>query len=776
MTEPRRLAVVGVANRVASLCGEDCGATCGYRIHLDNCVSDSTRIEVVTEAILVRLLQKDPFLEDFNVVVLDEFHERSIYTDLALAFLKEAVAARDDLFVVVMSATIDTERLQNYLSESDGIKENVPVLKIPGRTFPVEVEYEPTLSVEDAVLRELKGGGSILVFLPGIADIRRTEQNLLERMEGVRCAESNGRDDIHTGGEYGGVELCVLHSSISLDQQRHVLTPPPQGTRRVILSSSIAETSLTVPDVKCVIDSGLARVARMNVATGMSNLVTEIESDFSAEQRKGRAGRISSGRCIRLWSAAEPRVKNMPPEILRSDITTVILECAERGSAAYDKTDFLDRPTENAWTESQRLLEKLDFIQKNDDGVLITKKGRASLVFPLSPRLANIVLSAGKKNFDKVKKLVLENSPYAKSSENLQHKFLIDIEKKLSPYGEFALDVSDNAFLLYGYPDRLAFRISDPGEVPARYQFTGGKKAVLKDGVRSKNGAREPEWLVAFDVMAGKSEAVIYSFEAIKEETAKKFCELNSTRKIKCAFVDGKLSKTEQICFGEFVLKSTVLKTSDEDFALAWTNEIKERGLGCLPMDERTKKFLLRAKLYREMTGIKNTAGGLTGCAEKDEAAGGLMDGVDLESELTETAETWLVPFLTEKKVSPKVVYDALYWYLDGAKVDAAVPETFVLPNGRRVKVVYEEVLTDGQKNVRPVIEVIIQRIFGCFETPVIAGKKVLLRLLSPASRPLQITDDLEHFWTGAWPEICREMKGRYPKHNWDYRVAEEDR
>ena len=348
----------------------------GYKIHLESKISRETRLEVVTEAILVRQLQSDPALEEYNLVVLDEFHERSVNTDLALAFLKEAMQLRDDLFVVIMSATIDTKKLQNYLGESFG----VPVFSVPGRLFPVSVTYEPEKAVTAAVKEALSFDkkGNILVFLPGIADIRRAQEELME--SGLIDAEGEA-----------GTELCILHSSISLEEQKKVIRPQKEGRRRVILSSAIAETSLTVPDVTIVIDSGLARVNRLDLNTGMEKLCTETESEFSAEQRKGRAGRLCQGSCIRLWDQHDPRQKELAPEILRTDLVPLVLECSERGVYDVDGIDWLDSPSKAAWKTSSQLLRQLALIR--DDGHL-TEKGRAALTLGVHPRLGSLALEA----------------------------------------------------------------------------------------------------------------------------------------------------------------------------------------------------------------------------------------------------------------------------------------------------------------------------------------------------------------------------------------------
>lgn len=719
MTEPRRLAVLGVASRLGELAEKE--NEIGYKIHLESKITKDTRLEVVTEAILVRQLQSDPALEDYNVVVLDEFHERSVNTDLALAFLKEAMQLRDDLFVVIMSATIDTKGLARWLSRSETVSKppaEVPVFSVPGRLFPVSVSYEPEKSVTAAVKEALSFDkkGNILVFLPGIADIRRAQEELV---------------DIDA-------ELCILHSSISLEEQKKVIRPQKEGRRRVILASAIAETSLTVPGVTIVIDSGLARINRMDLNTGMEKLSTEIESEFSAEQRKGRAGRLCEGSCIRLWDQHDPRQKELAAEILRTDLVPLVLECSERGVYKVDGIDWLDSPSRAAWKTSSQLLKQLGLVR--DDGHL-TDKGRAALTLGVHPRLGSIALEAfdiktGRLS-EEGRSLLLKFSSYATSARELQNRFISDLERRLKACNYVSESKSD-FLILSGYPDRLAMRTSSPGADPAEYKFAMGRQARLYS-------AKAPLWLVAPEVMAKNADAVIFDFAELPEAKIGEFLEKNSEIRQICSFTHGTLQKFEQKCYGEIVLSSKKVAAKPEDYAEAWLTEIREKGLECLPKDARIESLLLRAEFV------------------KQQKAG---EVAEVESE---NASEWLLPFLNGvTSLTAQIVYDALYWYLKGAEIDRLAPEQLVLENGRRVKVKYEK-----QAEIRPVIEIIIQRIFGCFTTPQICGKKVLLRLLSPASRPLQVTEDLENFWTGAWVEICKEMKGRYPKHNWDYKVVE---
>ena len=728
MTEPRRIAVLGVANRVAELTADGSENTrpgegvnpIGYKIHLESKITSQTRLEVVTEAILVRQLQSDPALEDYNVVVLDEFHERSVNTDLALAFLKEAMQLRDDLYVVIMSATIDTKRLARWLS--------CPIFSVPGRQFPVKVVYEPEKSVVSLIRCLKDASGNILVFLPGIAEIRKTQEALLET--GLFDSDSEN-------------ELFVLHSSISIEEQKRVITPPRAGEkqkRRVILSSAIAETSLTVPGVSIVIDSGLSRINRIDLNTGMEKLSTETESEFSAEQRKGRAGRICEGTCIRLWDKNDPRAKELEPEILRTDLVPVVLECSERGIYSVDGIDWLDSPSKAAWKTSADLLHQLGLLKEENR---ITAKGKAALTLGIHPRLASLALEAfDPKNgrlSEEGRHLLIKFSNYSTASKDLQNRFIADLERRLKACRYEETNKSD-FLILSGYPDRLAKRLSEPGAEPAEYQFSGGRKARLYN-------SRAPLWLVAPEVMAKATDSVIFEFTELPEPKISEFLEKNGEIRTICSFTQGTLQKFEQKQYGALVLSSKKLPTAPEDYAEAWLNEISEKGIDCLPKDARVESLLIRAEFIKQ------------------------QKSCEIAEINAENAREWLLPFLNGvKNLTAQIVYDALYWYLNGTEIDRLAPEQLVLENGKRCKVKYER-----QAEIRPVIEIIIQQVFGCFTTPQICGKKVLLHLLSPARRPLQITEDLEHFWTGAWPEICKEMKGRYPKHNWEYTVVEKD-
>ena len=775
MLEPRRLAASAIADRLSDLLGEETGGTVGYRLHLDSKVSGKTRLEVITEAILTRRLQADPLLEDVNVIVLDEFHERSIHSDLALAFLKETMQLRDDLFVIVMSATINYRSVAEYL----GSKENpAPVMQIPGRQFPVEIEYKPNMSVADAILEELKTNDSykknpqnerlileknskfrwdsILCFLPGIYEIRKTKAELEEKL----TSDSS-------------IEILILHSSVPLAEQRKILRPcSVDSPRRVILSSAIAETSLTVPGITIVVDSGLCRVNKMNVALGMEHLVTENESLFSAEQRAGRAGRVAAGKCVRLWGEHDVRLEQNQPEILRADLTGLVLECAEWGAGEIEKLDWLTRPNESAWNAAKFLLENLDCLESHEDSdgrksIRITEKGKAVLKLGLHPRLACVALSGGAE-------AVLPFSEYAEASPERQKIFLNDLKRRLKGLNasQECAEKAGKSPVLSGFPDRLA-RISPETQANAdraEYQFPSGRKALLsREFLSQARLSSFPTWLVAPEVDAGERTGKIYFFEALSENQAEEFLKNHAKSEIRTEFVgltngsDFKnlsVQKKEIMAYGAIILKEKKLPIESEDFALALCDLVSKKGLESLPLDSKISDFLLRTEFY-----IKN---------QPENERSELVSESELQKKfnsLAKNAKEWLQPFVRSQKINAQDIYDALYWYLDGSEVDSKVPLQISLANGRKRKIKYEK-KADG--DIQPSLEIIIQQIFGCFETPKILGKPVLLKLLSPANRPLQITEDLEHFWTGAWPEICKEMKGRYPKHNWDYRICEE--
>ena len=737
MLEPRRVATVAVASRIAEILGEEVGRRAGYRLHLESKVSRETRIEVITEAILTRRLQRDPALEGVSVVILDEFHERSVHADLALAFLRESVALRDDLYVIVMSATIDTERIAAFLE--------APVVSVPGRRWPVGIEYAPRETRRDgriepvdeamaaAITRELYGDGprGILAFLPGIAEIRRTERLLA----GAPC------------------EILALHSTIPLAEQRRVLAEPAPDGRRVILSSSIAETSLTVPGVSVVVDSGLARIGKIDVRTGMYALETGSESVFSAEQRAGRAGRLGPGRCVRLWAERDVRVSDPAPEILRTDLIAVVLECAAWGVSDIDGIAWLTRPSEAAWTQARALLTWMGAI---DGSGRVTKTGKALVSLGTHPRIAAVALSGGLDLAARYSRFSGNPREQARFSEDIARR--VDRARKdfgVTPDAFFPEtirippggDAGGAMPLLAGFPDRIACHVAD-----GAYRFPSGRIASLHREERNAT-ARYPKWIVAPEVDSGEREGLIRSFETLDEALATAWLDAHATTVTRIAFADGKYSqgskvkKTETRAYGKIVLSERPLSPGPGDVANAVVAAIREEGLAVLPWNEASTRFLSRARLCAK--------------AHRGDGSRDLSDRALLAS-----LEDWLVPFVpSDGRIDGQGLLDALRYLADGQRVDREVPERITLANGVSRPLVFEE-LVPGEGPI-PILEIRIQELFGCPDTPRVLGMPVLMRLLSPARRPLQVTSDLAGFWKNTWVEVRKEMKGRYPKHKW---------
>lgn len=737
MLEPRRVATVAVASRIAEILGEEVGRRAGYRLHLDSRVSRETRIEVITEAILTRRLQNDPSLEGVSVVILDEFHERSVHADLALAFLRESVALRDDLYVIVMSATMDTEKIAAFLES--------PVVSVPGRRWPVGIEYAPRQTRRDgriepieeamagAIRRELDGDGprGILAFLPGIAEIRRTERLLA----GISC------------------EILALHSTIPISEQRRVLAEPAPGERRVILSSSIAETSLTVPGVSIVVDSGLARIGKIDVRTGMYALETGSESVFSAGQRAGRAGRLGPGRCVRLWAERDVRVSDPAPEILRTDLIAVVLECAVWGVVDIDGIAWLTRPSEAAWNQARELLSWMGAI---DASGRVTKTGKALVSLGTHPRIAAVALAGGTELAVRHSRFSDNPREAARFAEDIarrvararnDHGVTPDVFFPETIRGLRDADAKGAMPLLAGFPDRIACHVAD-----GSYRFPSGRVASLPRDDRNAT-ARYPKWIIAPEVDSGEREGLIRSYEPLDDTLATAWLEAHATTGTRIAFADGKYSpgikvkKTETSAYGKIVLSERPLVPGPGDVANAVVSAIRTEGLSVLPWNETSTRFLARARLCAKAPG---------GERARDLADGSLLDSL----------EEWLVPFIpSDGRIEGQGLLDALRYLADGQRVDREVPERITLANGVSRPLIFEE-FVPGEGPI-PILEIRIQELFGCPDTPRVLGMPVLMRLLSPARRPLQVTSDLAGFWKNTWADVRKEMKGRYPKHKW---------
>ncbi len=711
MLEPRRVAAISIAERVSAILGERPGETCGYRIRLDSRVGPRTKIEIMTEAILTRRIQGDPALEGVSVIILDEFHERSIHTDLALALLKEVVTLRDDLFVIVMSATIDADRASEYLS--------APTMKIPGRRFPVESHYESPRAGETTpahAARVVDGlladdGGDILVFLPGMREIRKTENFLSSR----------------------DADVLTLHSSVSQADQRRAIEGRRDGDRRrVILSSSIAETSVTVPGVSLVVDSGLTRLSRYDAAIGMDRLETETESAFQAEQRAGRAGRTGPGRCVRLWAESDARVREISPEIVRSDIVPLALECALWGAPKLDDLEWLDRPNGFSWDAARELLTEIGALDGNGR---LTPRGKKIAALGVHPRVAAVALEG---EFE----LAAQFSARGGDDREIE-RTREDLVRRVGTVSGGARGV---LALLSGFPDRIARHAGD-----GKYRFPSGRVASLNRDERSL-ATRPSEWICAPDVDAGEREGVIRRYLPIEESSALEwitsrcgeFSEIVMPRDS-----SAKPHKMTRRVYGKLVVSERREELGENDRLAAARAKLIAGGFSLLPWEKEARALYLRAKFAESVSRSGEESPRLTDPNE-------MMGSID----------EWLIPFCSRgAPVDDAVLLAALRYRFEALAVDRAAPARISLANGRNRPLDYEEPIPG--EGVIPVLETRVQDIFGCPDTPLVSGVPVLLRLLSPARRPVQVTRDLAGFWRGSWADVRKEMRGRYPKHFW---------
>ena len=767
MLEPRRLAAVNAARWMALLRKEEVGRTVGHAIRYDRKVSASTRIEVVTEGILTRRLQADPELAGISIIIFDEFHERSLNSDVALALCRDVqTGLRDDLKLLVMSATLDCEPVARLLGD-------VPVIASLGRCFPVEVRYlarEPDGWLPDiaagAVQRALvETAGDLLVFLPGYGEISRCRSLLQERLGN------------------GGPLICPLYADLPFREQELAIMPAER--RKVVLATTIAETSLTIEGVSVVIDAGWSRQPRFDSAVGLPRLETVRVSRAAAEQRTGRAGRLGPGICFRLWTEHTQRhlVAFSPPEITVTDLSGLALELALWGVIDPLALPWLNPPPAPAFTEAQRLLRHLGALT---DQFAITPTGRRMGTLGLHPRLSRLLLAgfdAGYGNAavvccallterdllrrgpGKMRKAKSDNDLYDRyeafvrwrdgardgevdpaavaAVERLVRQLIRNIDNKQDRPG-FDAGVSGR-LLLTAYPDRLAMQ-REPGS--NRYLLANGRGCRLTD----RSALNDEQFLVAVDVEGGdKVEGQIRLAAAVTSEMIRE--ELANTmvreRRVSWDEREGRVSVREEERIGALVLTSRQVPAKGAETEVALQNGVIRRGIDRLP-------WSLAAIQFRDRVGF---------CARLFPEAG-LPDLTD--TGLAATSDDWLLPWLSSARSLADVARIDLMAAVRGLLsrdqarfVDEAAPTHLTVPSGSRITVQYGG---DG-----PVLAVKLQELFGLGETPVVAGGRapVLLHLLSPAGRPIQVTRDLKGFWNGAYREVKKELKGRYPKHPW---------
>ncbi|MGY4531707.1 ATP-dependent helicase HrpB [Pseudomonas sp. TE3786] len=782
MLEPRRLAARAAAERLASELGEAVGNTVGYRIRLESKVSAATRIEVVTEGILARRLQDDPALEGVGLVIFDEFHERSLDADLALALtLNGRALLRDEppLKVLLMSATLEGERLSALL-------DNAPVVRSEGRMFPVETHWgrpfqpagpyakeglEPR--AVQTVLQALNDEpGSVLVFLPGQGEIRRVNDQLAEAL--------NGRSDIL---------LCPLHGELDLSAQRAAIEPAPVGKRKVVLATNIAETSLTIDGVRVVVDAGFARVPRFDPGSGMTRLDTQRISRASATQRAGRAGRLQPGSCYRLWSQAqhEQMAAYGSAEILQADLAGLALQLARWGVTPQELT-WLDAPPTASYAQAQDLLVRLGALQSNGQ---LTPHGQAMAELPAHPRIAHLLLRGqalglgnlacdvaallGERDIQRGGGADLHSRLALLSGEERGHRGgqggvqrARQLAKQFKSYlrGKPTEPVSDpdhprwlGALLAFAYPDRVAQQRRAGG---GEYRLANGRAAQFGE----PDALMKQPWLVVAELGSrqGQREERIYLaaelepalFDGVLREQVSVREELEWDER------EGALKAERQWRVGELVLNREPLKDLDQDSrSRALLGLVRRKGLELLPWKPEQRQWQARIGLLRRL----------------DLANGSSSEWPDVsDAALLASLEKWLQPYLGKvTRLSHfgnldlhNMLQTLLPWPLP-QRLEELAPKTIEVPSGSRIGIDYHE--------EPPVLAVRMQELFGLADTPRIAGGRqvVKLHLLSPGRKPVQVTQDLANFWRSTYAEVKKELKGRYPKHYWpdDPLVAE---
>ena len=775
MLEPRRLATRAAARRMSQLLGQGVGGTVGFRVRGETRVSRATRIDVVTEGILTRMLQTDPSLEDVGLVVFDEFHERSLDADLALALaLETRDVLRPDLRVLVMSATIDGAGVARLLG-------NAPVITSEGRAYPVETRYvdrRSDLRVEDAavsvVRRTLSADeGDILVFLPGAGEIRRAA------------------DLLAAGDLPPRTHIRPLHGTLSPAEQDDAILPSGPGERKVVLATSIAETSLTIEGVRVVIDGGLSRVPRFSPRTGMASLETVRVSRASADQRRGRAGRVAPGVCYRLWGEHEQHhlVAHSSPEILEADLAPLALELAAFGVENPATLRWLDEPPVAAYAQARELLVELgalESVSTSATGGRITPRGRRMAGLPLHPRLAHMVVeaktlgalplacdlaallserdpmrgtAASPPDADIESRLPLLRGlghslpPGQTASGDALRRIRAESARLLAALGgppetqgPIAVDDTSAAGLLlaFAYPDRIGqLRAPRTG----RFLLRNGNGATLSGAQSLSDSA----YIVAAELDGRRPESRIFlaaRFELTDLE--RHFAEqIALDQEITWDARDGAVVARERECLGAIVLAERPLRNPDPEVVRAvLLDGIRQAGPDALPWSDGARSLRKRLAFLR---GLDSSWPDVS-----DEA-------------LSETLGIWLGPHLGRARslndVARVDLAGALLTMLPWnkrASLDELAPTHIVVPSGSRIPIDYGDVSA-------PVLAVRLQEMFGLADTPRIARGTVPLtvHLLSPAQRPVQVTRDLAGFWRTSYFDVRKEMRGRYPKHYW---------
>ncbi|TNZ66951.1 ATP-dependent helicase HrpB [Vibrio parahaemolyticus] len=750
MLEPRRLAARNIARYLADQLGEQVGQRVGYRVRGETKVSASTQLEIVTEGVMTRMIQNDPELDGVDLLIFDEFHERSIHADTALALsLEVQEALRDDLKLVVMSATLDQEALQSLLPEACYIESE-------GRSFAVETRYVPltandhlsTVMAKNIESLMNKESGSLLAFLPGVAAIKQVQERL-----------SHLPDD---------VEVCPLYGQLSFTEQQKAISPAEKGKRKVVLATNIAETSLTIEGIRLVVDSGLERVARFDLKNGLTRLEQTRIAQSSAIQRAGRAGRIEEGICVRLYS--ESQLKQQPqvpqPEILHSDLASLVMELAFWGTTDIHELKWLDIPSAAALQQAKQLLFSLGLITEQGQ---LTAEGKQAHDLGVEPRAAAMLIKS-QSHSDKMVNVALaavalieepernitniahslhrwlsgshpKKSLLLKRAQSLAHK--LDTTFSLREVDEDALPL----VLSLAFPDRIAQQRANQF---GRFALANGHGAEC----RPDDMLGGCEYLVAIDLMRSHSNSsqIHLACELDVNILQTTFDSLFSTKEV----VDwdekkGRLVAEKQRKLGQLVIERVSLPNpGKEKMTQALLTYVRRQGLSSLNWTPAAESLLERIRCAVDWL---------------PEQAWPMFDEVSLLDSLDEWLEPYMTSVASVKDLSKINLVEALNarlgWPLN-QHLDEWLPEHYQLPTGTKKRIRY-------QHGHEPVLSVRMQEVFGESTSPTVAlgRKRLVLELLSPAQRPLQVTSDLAAFWNGSYKDVQKEMKGRYPKHVW---------
>ncbi|MVT51156.1 ATP-dependent helicase HrpB [Bradyrhizobium yuanmingense] len=746
--EPRRIAARASADRMAKSRGERAGETVGYRVRFGSKISRATRIEVVTEGIFTRQILDDPELTGVAAILFDEFHERSLDADMGLALARDAqTGLREDLRILVMSATLDGARVARLLGDA-------PVVESEGRAFPVETRYLGRKAdapierqIADAIASALRAdSGSVLAFLPGAAEIRRTQNFLSERVQDA------------------SVEIVPLFGALDAAVQDRAIAPAPKGTRKVVLATSIAETSLTIEGVRIVVDSGLARVPRYEPDIGLTRLETVRASRAAVDQRRGRAGRTEPGVCYRLWD--EPQTASLAPytqpEILSADLSSLVLDLAQWGVSDPAALSFLDPPPQPAWKEAKSLLSELNAL--DSDG-RITAEGKSLRALALPPRLARMIVDshrAGEGQAAAEIAAIITERGLGGDSVDLEHRrdqFRRDRSPRAASARDFARrwasqvaasemvalqeDFSTGLMLAYAFPDRVARNRGN-----GSFVLANGRGASIE---QTSSLARAP--YIAIGEMTGTAASgrILLAAQITEDEIERHFAEHIETAD-EISFDRGAMAlraRRKRVLHAITLSEATLSVSPSEETARIFADGLIAAGLDRLPWSKSAKQWRDRVMFLRR--------------AEGDSWPDLSNDG------LIARRDDWLVPALYDKialkDISAGDLSDALMALLPWemrARLDREAPTHFEAPTGSVLAIDYEA-------EQGPTIAVRLQELFGLNTHPSIAAGKVplVLELLSPAQRPVQVTRDLPGFWRGSYAAVRSDLRGRYPRHPW---------